>query len=332
MEKKYRVLVVGVGSIGERHVRTFLETQRASVSICETADAKRSEIAGRYAVQAAYSDLDAALVDKHDIAVIATPAHLHLAIAQRLAAKGLHLLIEKPLSTSLEGVEPLQEEIARRGIVVGVAYVWRCFPPLMEMRESIVSGRFGKPLEIVVTSGQHFPTFRPAYREIYYADRKTGGGAIQDLLTHLTNAGEWLLGPVDRLVCDASHQLLEGVEVEDTVHLITRQGGALGSYAVNQYQAPSEITITVVCEGGTARAELHDQRWKWKLGPNSEWEEKQAEFTERDFMFVAQANAFLDAVEGKTPPPCTFEEGLQTLRVNLAALESAEQSRWMSVR
>jgi len=331
MEKKLRVLVIGVGSIGERHVRTFLQTQRVSASICETADAKRNEVAGRYAVQAAYPNLDAALQDKHDVAVIATPAHLHLAIAHRLAEQGMHLLIEKPLSTSLEGVERLKEEIVRRGIVVGVAYVWRCSPPLREMREAIASGRFGKPLEIVVTTGQHFPTFRPAYREIYYTDRKTGGGAIQDLLTHFMNAGEWLLGPVERLVCDASHQMLEGVEVEDTVHVMTRQGGAMGCYAVNQYQAPNESTITVVCDSGTARAELHEQRWKWKLGPKSDWEEKQADRLERDSMFVGQANAFLDAVEGKAPPPCTFDEGLQTLRVNLAALESMEQSRWMSV-
>jgi predicted dehydrogenase len=331
MEKKLRVLVIGVGSIGERHVRTFLQTERVSASICETVDTRRNEVAGRYAVQAAYPDLDAALGDKHDFAVIATPAHLHLAIAQRLAEEGMHLLIEKPLSTSLEGVDRLKEEIVRRGIVVGVAYVWRCFPPLQEMREGIVSGRFGKPLQIVVTTGQHFPTFRPAYREIYYTDRKTGGGAIQDLLTHFINAGEWLLGPVERLVCDAFHQMLEGVEVEDTVHVITRQGSVMGCYTVNQYQAPNESTITVVCEKGTVRGELHERRWMWKLGPKSDWEEKQMDRVERDAMFIDQANAFLDAVEGKGPPPCTFDEGLQTLRVNLAALASVEQSRWMSI-
>lgn len=331
MEKKLKVLVIGVGSIGERHVRTFLATQRVSVSICETTDAKRNEVAARYPVQAAYPDLDAALGAEHDVAVIATPAHLHVAIAERLAAQGIHLLIEKPLSTSLEGVDRLKAEVARRGVVVGIAYVWRCFSPLLEMRDGIVSGRFGKPLEIVVQTGQHFPTFRPAYREIYYSDRKTGGGAIQDLLTHFMNVGEWLVGPVERLVCDASHQMLEGVEVEDTVHVMTRHGGVMGCYSVNQYQAPNESTITVVCEEGTVRAEPHERRWRWKLGPKSDWEERQLDVLERDVMFIAQADAFLDAVAGKRSPPCTLDEGLQTLRVNLAALESVEKSRWISI-
>ena len=59
----------------------------------------------------------------------------------------------------------------------------------------IRSGRFGEPVQIVATCGQHFPHYRPAYRDTYYRDRRTGGGAVQDALTHIINAGEWLVGP-----------------------------------------------------------------------------------------------------------------------------------------
>ena len=68
------------------------------------------------------------------------------------------------------------------------------------MKAALDSGRFGRPVQLVAVCGQHFPTYRPAYREIYYRDRATGGGAIQDAITHVLNLGEWLIGPVDRLL------------------------------------------------------------------------------------------------------------------------------------
>ena len=138
--------------------------------------------------------------------------------------------------------------------------------------------------------------------------------------------------PIDALVADAAHQVLEGVAVEDTVGLLARHGNVLGSYSLNQHQAPNEWTITVVCERGTARFELHRHRWRWMVAPDEPWHEEGFANIQRDAMFVGQANAFLDAIEGRAPPMCTLEEGVQTLRSNLAALASAEKGCWQNVR
>ena len=332
MSQPKAVLVIGVGSIGERHVRCFQKTGRARLSVCEIDPQLRGRIAEQYGIERSYANLESALSDAHDAAVIATPAHLHVPMAAWLAKAGNHLLIEKPLSTSLHGIEGLEPMLQSRNLVAAVAYVLRHHPALGAMKEVIDAGRFGRPVQLVACGGQHFPTYRPAYREIYYRDRTTGGGAVQDALTHLINAGEWLVGPVDRLVADAAHQVLEGVEVEDTVHLLTRQGDLLGSYSLNQYQAPNELTITVVCEEGTARFEGHRQRWLWMARPDEPWHEEPAGDLNRDDLFIAQANAFLDAVEGRTPPVCSLEEGLQTLRCNLAVLASSEHGTWETVR
>src|SRR5262249_40655674 len=170
------------------------------------------------------ANLDDALAGRPTAAVIATPAPLHVPLSLRLAEAGIHLLIEKPLSTSLEGVDRLRQVVARPGGGAAVAYVYRVLPGLAGMRAALVEGRFGRPVQLVAVCGQHFPTYRPAYRTIYYTDRAQGGGAIQDALTHVINAGEWLIGPVDRVLADAAHQILEGVEGEDTVHVLTRQG------------------------------------------------------------------------------------------------------------
>jgi predicted dehydrogenase len=243
----------------------------------------------------------------------------------------VHVLVEKPLGTALDGLDRLRDAVRGRGVVSGVAYVYRSHPLLKSLRAAVAAGTFGRPVELVVVAGQHFPTYRPAYRSIYYADRAQGGGAVQDALTHLINAGEWLLGPVGRLAADASHQVLDGVTVEDTAHVLARHGHVLASYSLNQYQAPNEVTFTVVCERGTARCEFHRDRWRWMTEPGGEWHDEPAAPLERDDLFVSQANAFLDAVEGREPFPCSLAEGAQTLRVNLAVLESVARAAWVAV-
>jgi predicted dehydrogenase len=331
MSDTKKVLIVGVGSIGLRHLRCFQTTGRVSLSFCEVNQALRAKVAEEYKIERHFADLESALADRYDAAVICTPANLHIPMAIRLAEAGVHLLLEKPLSTSLDNIDKLQEVLQRRKLKSAVAYVMRNNPILRAVKDAVASGRFGRPVEIVSVSGQHFPTYRPAYREIYYKDRATGGGAIQDALTHVLNASEWLVGPIDRLVVDASHQVLEGTTVEDTVHVMTRHGGVLGSYSLNQHQAPSEMTITVICDGGTVRFEGHQSRWRWTLNSKDTWHDEQFEPFERDTFFVNQANAFLDVLDDRAPPLCTLEEALQTLRVNLVALRSADNGKWENV-
>ena len=327
----HRVLVVGVGSIGERHVRCFLQTERADVAICEIDESLRTTVADRYGIRMSFADLTEAADDAPDAAVICVPAHLHIPLATQLAEAGVSLLIEKPLSTDCEGVERLVTLVGERRLRVSIAYVQRMHPALSAMREAIISGRFGAPVEIIGLSGQNFPFYRPAYRDIYYNDRATGGGAVQDALTHLMNAGQWLVGPMTELAADAAHQVLEGVDVEDTVHVIARHGSVLGSYTLNQHQAPNETSLTVVCRDGTTRCEFHRHRWLSATTPGEDWTLEQTFSLERDDLFVAQADRFLDAVEGAAEPACSLDEGLHTLYTNLAVLKSADTRTWQTI-
>jgi predicted dehydrogenase len=328
---KQKVLVVGVGSIGERHVRCFRATGRAEVAICEIDDRLRETVAERYQITESSADLEQALATRPDATVICTPAHRHVPLAIAAARSGAHLLIEKPLSTSFEGVEILRSVIAERRLAAAVAYVYRAHPALASMREVLHAGRFGEPVQLVADFGQHFPFYRPAYRQTYYRDRATGGGAVQDALTHAINAGEWLVGPVTRLAADFDHQVLDGVEVEDTVHVLTRHGKVMGSFVLNQHQAPNEATLTVICKSGTARFEYHRNRWRWATEPGGEWHDEAAGLLERDALFTRQAEWFLDTIEGRKPPLCTLDEGAQTLRVNLGIFMSVAGHCWQAV-
>jgi predicted dehydrogenase len=317
------ILVIGCGSIGERHVRTFLKTGRCRIVACDTRPAVLAAMTEHYGVPTA-ADWRAALQSQpvHAV-VIATPANSHVGIALEALEHGCHCLIEKPLSLNLDGLAELRDAQRQSGRAVAIGYVQHLRPEIAAARAFIRSGQFGRPCHAAVVTGQHFPTFRPAYREIYYRDRAQGGGAIQDALTHMANAMEWMLGPTRTLYCDAGHQALPGVEVEDTVSVIARtDGGAMVSYTLTQFQAPNELTILVNAERGSVKVELHHNRWGQCALEEKDWTWHAQPAAERDAMYVAQADAFLNACEGRPSDLATLDEGIQSVRFNLAAFES----------
>ena len=329
---QHSLLVIGCGGIGERHLRCFQKTGRARVIACDADAGRRERMAATYGVPVA-ADANAAIA-RGDVTavVICTPAHTHVPLARAALAAGRHVLIEKPLSTSLDGVAELITERDRTGRQAAVAYVYRVFPFLVAAREFIQRGEFGPVREVTAVSGQCYPAFRPDYRDIYYRDRATGGGAIQDAITHVVNWVESVIGPADRLACDCSRQVLEGVNVEDTVHITARHGGVLASYALNQFQAPNENVIQFNAAGGSVRIELHRQRWGTFAAGAADWTWHDTPVPDRDSHFIAQANAFLDQIEGQPAKLCSLEDAAQTLRFNLAALSSAETGTRVEVR
>jgi len=321
------ILVIGCGSIGERHLRCFQQTGRARTVACDANPALLETIGRTYDVPTA-TDWNAALATHAaDTVVICTPAHLHVPIATAALDRGCHVLIEKPLSQSLAGVDELIRARDRAGKQVAVAYVLHAYPLLNQARDFLRSGKLGPVRQVVLASGQHFPTGRPAhtvpYHQTYYRDRKTGGGAIQDALTHTVNWVESVVGPVDSVLCDCAHQALPLVDVEDTVHVSARHGDVLASYSLNQFQAPNESTLQFNTATGSLKIEFHHRRWGTLFLGETDWTWREVPPADRDAAFIAQANAFLDQIEGQPSRLCSLEAAIHTLRFNLAALASA---------
>tara|TARA_Y100000588_G_C14218756_1_gene910056 strand:- start:1190 stop:2098 length:909 start_codon:yes stop_codon:yes gene_type:complete len=285
-----------------------------------------------YGVSQVYEDLGDALSSKPKAVVIAVPAHLHISMAIRAAETGCHLLIEKPLSTDFLGIEGLKKEVFERRLVLQVGYTFRHYPLVARVKDEIDQGRWGLPLQLTIVSGQHFPIYRPDYRDIYYARHETGGGTVQDFLTHFLDTAQWWLGPIDRLTGDMKNLSLKGVKVEDTVNVLARHGDIMASYNINHHQYPNEYTFTLVCERGTLRLDFSANSLRIMDRPDGDWRDEFNNSFQRDDAFVRQANSFLDAIEGQPSIACTIDEAKQTLKCQLALLGEAKQSpRWQDI-
>jgi predicted dehydrogenase len=330
IESKPSVLVIGCGSIGERHLRCFKNTKRASVTACDTNNGLLQKMVELYQVPTE-SDWQRALASgRYDAVIVCTPAPLHVPIARQVLEANRHVLIEKPLSNSLAGIaELLKARSSSRG-QVAVAYVFHVFPMLVQARQFLAQGEFGRVRQVSMNSGQPFHLLRPGYAQSYYRDLRAGGGAIQDALTHSVNFVESVVGAADSVLCDAAHQVLPGVEVEDTVHASARHGEVMANYALNQFQAPNETTLQFNAERGSVRVEFHRQRWGAFAEKDSDWAWHDAAVADRDSHFIAQAHAFLDQISGQPSALCSLDAAVQTLRFNLAALASAKSGARVS--
>jgi len=327
-----KVLIVGVGSIGERHLRCFQNTGRCDITFCEVNDELRESLAERYQIEHCFADLAAAVADGPAAAVICTPADLHIPLARELATAGIHLLIEKPLSTNTEGIDALCALVELNSLTAGVAFVTRCHPLVQRLRGEIRGlADTDQVVQATFVGGQDFPFFRPAYRDIYYAQHDSGGGAIQDAMTHSVNTMQWLIGPMTSLVTDANHLVLPGVAVEDTVHVLARHGKIMSSWSLNQHQRANETTIQIICQQTILKLEFHTQRLVKMTETGKPWEVLLESQLERDDSFVAQAEMFLDALAGQGQVTCTIAEANDTLQASLAMLESNKQRAWVDI-
>ncbi|GAB5561061.1 MAG: hypothetical protein SynsKO_27080 [Synoicihabitans sp.] len=331
----HSVLVVGCGSIGERHLRCFQQTGRATVAGCDPSADLRATLVDRYEAKM-FADYETALNEISDAVVICTPPPLHIPMALAALRAGKHVLIEKPLAVNLTEIPALQKAVAESDNQIAVAYVQHTFPFLRSAREFLQSGALGDIKHVTFAGGSHFPTGRPAhtvhYSKTYYARRETGGGVIQDAITHTANFVESVIGPTDSVFCDCAHQVLPRVNIEDTVNIVARHGEVLVSYALNQFQAAAESTLQFHTAEGSVKIEYHRERWGvFRLG-EANWTWHHEPVPERDSHFQAQAHAFLDQIEGQPPRLCSLDGGIQTLRFNLAALASADSGQRINCR
>ena len=318
-------LIVGIGSIGERHLRSFQKIEGVRCSIAEVNPTAREKMAAQYHVEAAYADYREADLKSFDGVVICTPTNLHIPIAADVVSADTHVLMEKPLGMSLDGVEELKRLRDEKGFVVSVAFTLRSDPISREVKERVASGELGGVKVINYYAGQYWPRMRKDYPPLYAQSRKSGGGVIPDHLIHQVNFMEWMFGPAEEVSAKQWKMGLPEIATEDTGHMVMRySGGQVAFFGICIFQHDTITRLTLIAEQGTIQTEFGTGRVDVFRDEIGEWTRGRSYGLERDDVMRLQAQHFIDCIQGRATPRCTIEEAEQTLRTILAALESSD--------
>ena len=327
-------LIIGVGSIGERHLRNFLRIDGVQCSIAEANASTREKMASEYPVVASYADYRDAELAAFDGVVICVPANIHVPIAIDVIKAGTHVLTEKPLAVSLDGVDELKRLRDEKGVVASVAFTYRSDPLVHEIKDSVDAGELGPARVITCYVGQYWPAMRKDYPPVYAQKRETGGGVIQDHMVHLINYLEWVFGPVEEVSARQWRLVLEDIRTEDTGFLTMRfRSGPVAQLGACLFQRDTSGGLQIIADRGTMRMPVDAKALDIFREDTGEWAKGRALKGDRDEVFRVQAQHFIDCIRGKDTPRCTIEEGEQTLRTILAAFESADgDGRFVKVR
>jgi len=335
-----KFLIAGLGSIGRRHFRNLLTLGEKDIVLLRTRKATLSddELVG-YPVE---TDIHEALKkQKPEAVIVANPTALHMDIAIPAAEAGCHILLEKPISDSLDRTEELQQAARKSGSKILVGFQFRYHPTLHKAREFIQSHALVKILTVHAHWGEYLPQWHPweDYRESYAARADLGGGVIRTL-THPLDYLRWLIGEVEALWSFNSHISPLEIDVEDVAEIgLKFSNGAIGGIHLNYFQRPPVHRIEIVGTNGTLRwdnadGSLHFHQLSAPFGSYSDNPPAPViqifsppDGFERNQLFVAQTRHFIESVRGESEPVCTLADGIMALRLALAAKTSSTTSQ-----
>lgn len=327
-----KVLVLGAGSIGLRHLRVVRHLWPQAACAVWVHSPERpptgDQLAG-VSVLSTWSEIEAFAPN---FAVVCTPAPTHAQWAARLVGLGCNVLVEKPLDSDLGRAAELQGVEAGQGRCVRVGYNLRHSPLLGRLRQLVQTQALGRVLSVRCEVGQDLRTWRAGrdYRESVSARAALGGGVLNEL-SHEIDYLHWLFGVPLWVQAHLGHHSALEVDVEDQALLWLAYPSASGpmplvaSVALDFFRQDPTRTCTVVCERGTYRLDLMSKLLQQRLSGQDRWADLMTASSDADASYVAQWQAFDAATQGEPSDCCTLEEAVGVMQTIALGRLSNEQ-------
>jgi predicted dehydrogenase len=318
-----KFLIAGYGSIGRRHLNNLFALGEKDILLYRThlSTLQENEIKN---IPVEIS-LAAALAHKPDAVIIANPTALHLDVAIPAAEAGCSILMEKPISHQLDGIDELKAALKKGGGRFLTGFQFRFNPGLQQVDRWLKENKIGTVVSAHVCWGEYLPAWHPweDYRKSYTSRADLGGGVV-NTLSHPLDYLHWLLGDVAEVTASTSNHGLN-LEVEDSAEINLRfSSGVLGNVHLDYLQRPPEHSLKIVGSEGTITWDNSTTVAKLYTAQDSLWQEAlpPAGF-ERNQMFLAETRHFIEIVKKQSEPLCTLDDGVAALKLAQAVYQSA---------
>lgn len=250
-----KILVVGTGSIGMRHLRNLMSVQDRFDLHLEAADpdADNRQNAKQLLNRKTYLSMEEALDDGSvDAVIVCSPNQHHIPQAKLALSRGCHMFIEKPLSVNLKEAEQfLSSDHDDRLIMIGCNLRFHC--AVKSLRQAVHTGAIGRPLYANAHFAHYLPNWRPGsdYRKTYSAQKDKGGGILLDAV-HEPDYLCWIFGKALNIQGRLMNLGDLGIDCEDTaIYSITHETGAITNVHVDYLRRDKSRGCVVVGTNGT---------------------------------------------------------------------------------
>jgi scyllo-inositol 2-dehydrogenase (NAD+) len=333
--RRLRVGLVGLGRLGRIYARDLASRipEVRLTAVADTSAEAAERIAREYEIAQVHTNPDDLIHDANvDAVVIASPTHTHCDIVVAAAGAKKPTFCEKPLALSLRECRTMESAIARNGTFFQMGFMRRFDPGYVAAKREVAEGRIGEPVTFKSSSRD------PFLPSLDYVNPATSGGILVDMAIHDFDLARWFMGDVETVSAIAATlafpELKALGDFDNAIATMVFTDGRLGVVDVtrNGYYG-YDITTEVVGTAGTVRVGYIRETPLLIMTKNNVSHDTVPYFPERfERAYTAQLQNFAQNVLNETPPPVTMGDGIEALRISLAATEACRKGQPVAVR
>ncbi len=345
---KLRVGVIGAGIMGTGHARLLMEGKIARAELTAVYDLKRAQLAPFERAAKTFTNLTQMLASGLiDAVIIATPHYDHTVAGIAALKRGLHVLVEKPISVHKADCQRLLAAHKNKKQVFAAMFNQRTNPCYTTLRKLVKDGELGQLRRV---SWVATDWFRP---DAYYAMggwRATwsgeGGGVLLNQCPHMLDLWQWIVGMPARLQANCYFGKYHAIEVEDDVTAYMEYAnGATGLFVATTGEAPGTNRLEITGDRGKVVVEQDKIRYTRNAVSMDEFRRTTKEaFSKPDVwhveipvapppanQYIVMIKNFVDAILDKTPLIAPAAEGLHSVELANAMIYSSCQQQWVDL-
>lgn len=325
-----KILVVGYGSIGKRHIENLSKFVDVEIIVCTKG--KYDNFLKKKKCKK-ISSLNS-MKEKPHAAIICNVTSEHMKTAIKLANLGINILIEKPLSNSLKNLKKLQDITNQKKIIAHVGNVLRFHPCIKKVKEIIDNKELGKILSVYVENGSYLPDWHSYenYKKSYASRKDLGGGVVLTCI-HEIDYLYWFFDKIHETVSYTEKLSDLKISVEDISSILFLfKNNILGQVHLDYFQRPKSRTCKIVGTKGTMICDLEEnfvqiyhvksKRWKTRLN---------LEKYDKNQMYIDELDYFINCIKNDLKDYNDIDQGAYVLKIALAVKKSARLKRKVKI-
>jgi inositol 2-dehydrogenase len=331
---RLNVGLIGLGRLGRVYARD-LSSRIATTKLTAVADTNgelAKQIAAEFDVARSYANPADLIADRNvDAIVIVSPTHTHRDVVMQALTAKKPTFCEKPPAIHLSEALDMAEAEHKTGTFFQMGFMRRFDPGYAAAKKQIDEGRIGRPVVFKATSRDPFPP------SVSYADPKSSGGIFVDMGIHDFDLARWFMGDV------ATIQAVGGVLVfpelgavgdkDNVIATMTFADGRLGMVDLTRNGCYGyDISTELLGPEGTIRIGYIRETPLLVMTRNNIAHDTVPYFMERfERAYTLQLENFADNVLKQRPTPITIHDGVEALRVAVAATRACETGQLVKV-
>lgn len=336
MTERLRAAVIGLGVMGTNHARVYTEIDGIELAAVADIDDARVAHATRGRTARGFADFRRMLDEERiDLVSVAAPTRAHVDIAAEVIARGVPLLVEKPLAGTIEEGRRVRDLAAGAGVPLTVGHVERFNPAVIALKERLTAGELGRVFQVHARRVGPFP------------ERVRDVGVVLDLAPHDIDVMRFLLGSEITRVHAETEQRVATEHEDMLIGMLRFANGVVGVLDVN-WLTPTKIReLSVLGERGMFVVDYlardltfyeNDARPK---GQGEDWAARHEKGVaegpvhmlkvERREPLRVELEAFARAVRDGTPPAVTADDALAAIVVSEALVRSARSGEGVAL-